>query len=166
MNSKILKKANDVITEARQGSKNTIKSVTMNSVTDAWLTKMGYQYVEVTVTFSNGVVYFTSVTDADNIATPSYYYVEHSGIRKLASTMSEAEATIAYMNNLVSSNVIPEEYLKIIASYEIDENEDDEEAIADHNRIKKAISNYNSYKATIEDMDILKHQVSCIKSEL
>ena len=80
--------------------------------------------------------------------------------------MSEAEATITYMNNIVSSNVIPEEYLQIIASYEIDENEDDEEAIADHNRIKKAISNYNSYKATIEDMDILKHQVSCIKSEL
>lgn len=78
----------------------------------------------------------------------------------------EAEATIAYMNNLVSSNVIPEEYLQIIASYEIDENEDDEEAIADHNRIKKALNNYNGYKATIEDMDILKHQVSCIKSEL
>jgi hypothetical protein len=107
MNIEILEKANKVIKEISNDQ--IIKSVTMNSVTDAWLEKGGYLYVEITITFNNDTGYFTAVTTVPDLKLlPSYYFAITPEGRKLADSISEAESIAITSRGRKLANILNE----------------------------------------------------------
>jgi predicted metal-binding transcription factor (methanogenesis marker protein 9) len=139
------------------------KSKSVSEVRSDYTDEQNYIHIDVWFTDEDDEGQTVAIVCAD---TKKVFFIDNIFRNNSAILEEISEVLKSLEHSIVSSNVILEEYLQIIASYKIDENEDDEEIIEDHNRIQKAISNYKSYKATKEDMDILKHQVSCIKSEL